>query len=223
MDIMLTTSKKNFSKYHLRIYYVHSSYIYCVNNLLLRGLLFFILGFASMESLTQNIPEDALFLENSNRIMKKIRDFNYFELMNHVSHERGLRFSPYANIDTINDVQLSPQEIKAVITSKESIHWGSFDGSGDSINMSFAKYHQKFVYDVDFLNAEKIEIDQFIGSGNSLNNLQTAYPNCRFVEYHFSGFDEKYDKMDWRSLRLVFKKEKAKYYLVGIIHAQWTI
>jgi (p)ppGpp synthase/HD superfamily hydrolase len=29
--------------------------------------------------------------------------------------------------------------------------------------------------------------------------------------------------MDWRSLRLVFEKKNDIWYLVGIIHDQWTI
>jgi len=29
--------------------------------------------------------------------------------------------------------------------------------------------------------------------------------------------------MDWRSLKLVFKKYEDRFYLVGIIHSEWTI
>ncbi len=29
--------------------------------------------------------------------------------------------------------------------------------------------------------------------------------------------------MDWCSLRLVFEKWGAQYYLVGVVHDQWTI
>jgi (p)ppGpp synthase/HD superfamily hydrolase len=43
------------------------------------------------------------------------------------------------------------------------------------------------------------------------------------VEYHFSGFDPKYEGMDWRSLRLVFEEKDNIWHLVGIIHDQWTI
>jgi hypothetical protein len=38
-----------------------------------------------------------------------------------------------------------------------------------------------------------------------------------------SGFDPEYEGMDWRSLRLVFEKKNDIWYLVGIIHDQWTI
>jgi hypothetical protein len=43
------------------------------------------------------------------------------------------------------------------------------------------------------------------------------------VEYHFSGFVEDYGGMDWVSLRLVFIEEEGSWFLVGIVHDQWTI
>jgi len=43
------------------------------------------------------------------------------------------------------------------------------------------------------------------------------------VEYHFPGFDKKYEGMDWASLRLVLIEAKDGWKLVGIVHDQWTI
>jgi len=43
------------------------------------------------------------------------------------------------------------------------------------------------------------------------------------VEYHFPGIDPQYGGLDWRSLRLVFQQSGGEWYLVGIIHDQWTI
>ena len=43
-----------------------------------------------------------------------------------------------------------------------------------------------------------------------------------FIDYHFSGFDQKLNGMDWVSLRLVFEKQNGQYFIVAIIHDQWT-
>jgi hypothetical protein len=43
------------------------------------------------------------------------------------------------------------------------------------------------------------------------------------MEYHFSGFEAQYEGMDWESLRLVFIQEDSTWYLVGIVHDEWTI
>ena len=103
------------------------------------------------------------------------------------------------------------------------IIWGEFDGTGDPIKMTLNNYLQRFVYDVDFAKPEKRSVNEFIGSGNSLNNLDSVYKDCDFTESHFSGFEKKYEGHDWRTLRLVFKERKGKYFLVGIIHDEWTI
>jgi hypothetical protein len=79
------------------------------------------------------------------------------------------------------------------------------------------------VYDVDFIKPENFKVNDFIGLGNSLNNLSSVYKDCDFTESHFSGFDEKYGGMDWRSLRLVFKERNKRFYLVGVVHDEWTI
>ena len=59
--------------------------------------------------------------------------------------------------------------------------------------------------------------------GNSVNNLKEIYPNRHFIDYHFSGFDQKLKGMDWTSLRLVIEKQNGEYFLVAVIHDQWTI
>ena len=62
-----------------------------------------------------------------------------------------------------------------------------------------------------------------MGQGNTLINSSEIYKDAIIIEYHFSGFDPQYEGMDWRSLRLAFEKVNDIWYLVGIIHDQWTI
>jgi hypothetical protein len=62
-----------------------------------------------------------------------------------------------------------------------------------------------------------------IGKGNTLENIHEVYPDGVFVEFHFTGFNEQYDGMDWKSLRLVFEQDGGSWRLVGIVHDQWTI
>ena len=64
---------------------------------------------------------------------------------------------------------------------------------------------------------------QGIGQGNSINNIAQIYPSAVTVEYHFEGFEEEYAGLDWRSLRLVFEASGGTWYLVGIVHDEWTI
>jgi hypothetical protein len=61
-----------------------------------------------------------------------------------------------------------------------------------------------------------------LGGGNSIDNSSEFYPEAKIVEYYFSGFDPQYGGMDWRSLRLVFSELNDTWYLVGVIHDEWT-
>ena len=136
---------------------------------------------------------------------------------------KGVRFSAYAYIDLKTDRLLSAHELGAVWL-KGSVHnWGFEDASGEPIQLSLKEFFQRFIYDVDFAYAEQIAYDQILGRGPTANNLAEVYPDGRFVEYHFSGFDPQLEGMDWKSLRLVFEQLDGAWYLVGIVHDQWTI
>ena len=134
----------------------------------------------------------------------------------------GLRFSPYAFVHE-TDLFFSKVQIPGLLEDITIYQWGTYDGSGEPISLDFPEYFDEFVYNVDFANPEMIGYNKEIGTGNVPNNISDFFPGAEFVEYHFSGFDPQYGGMDWQSLRLVFIKEKGQYFLVGIVHAQWTI
>ncbi len=166
---------------------------------------------------------DSVLLDLTKEILTAIKDKDYKQLTEYIHPEDGIRFSPYGFIDTANDVTAtrSTFRLNAYINKKRV--WGYFDGSGDPIKMTSKEYFKRFVYDADFLNAEKTSLNVCLGSGNSQNNILAIYDNLPFTESYFSGFDEKFGGMDWRALRLVFKEYEGEYYLVAIVHDEWTI
>ena len=135
----------------------------------------------------------------------------------------GVRFSPYGYVDTLSDVQLSRKDFLSQLGTEQIVNWGTYDGSGEPIHLTTRDYFRRFVYTSDFLHTKSVKLNGFIGGGNSLNNLEVCYPGCSFVEYHVPGTNPSYGGMDWNSLRLVFRMHKGKYYLVGMVHDQWTI
>jgi hypothetical protein len=169
------------------------------------------------------VNKDSLIFELTNQIMAsiKVKDFKKFsEFIHPIS---GVRFSPYSFIDTSANVKLTTVTLIEQINKQTKLVWGSFDGSGDIIQLTIEEYFNRFVYNADFINAEKKSINKMIGRGNTINNLESIYNGCDYTESYFSGFDKKFEGMDWCCLRLVFKKYNDKYYLVGIVHDQWTI
>jgi len=169
--------------------------------------------------------KDSVLLKTTQNILTLLKNKNYLAFANYIHPVEGIRFSPYGFIDTVHDIKLSKQKFMNQVRepAQDMIIWGEFDGTGDPIKMTLNNYMQRFVYDVDFVKPEKRSVNEFIGGGNSLNNLESVYKNCDFTESHFPGFDKKYGGMDWRSLRLVFKIRDRKFLLVGIVHDEWTI
>lgn len=150
----------------------------------------------------------------------KAKDYKAFAAYFHPTD--SVLFSPYGFIDVKASKKLTRANFIKLIEERGSVNWGNYDGSGAPIRLTAQKYLETFVYNADYLHAEKTAYNQIIGKGNSLNNLADIYPKHLFIEYHFSGFDKKYEGMDWTSLRLVFRQYQSNYYLVAVIHDQWT-
>ncbi len=151
----------------------------------------------------------------------KNKDMN--SLSQYIHPTKGIRFTPYFFTDTENDKVFTAEEAAGLMNSTEIINWGVYDGSGEPINLIFGDYYDKFVYDKDFANPQVIGNNVPIGIGNIIDNTSEAYPNGYFVELHFPGFDPQFQGIDWESLRLVFEEYNNTWYLVGVVHGQWTI
>lgn len=158
-----------------------------------------------------------------------IRDHDLAELAELVHPVKGVTFSPYTYVRPLQgapgeaDMVFSRSQLQGLWSDPTVYHWGTFDGSGEPIDLDFRDYYARFVYDVDFAQPDVIGFDATIGQGNTINNIATVYPIAKTVEYHFEGFDPQYAGMDWRSLRLVLEEYEGAWYVVGIVHDEWTI
>lgn len=174
------------------------------------------------ESIVVNPARDSILLQLTNEVLASFKNKDYKALSRLVHPVKGVRFSPYAYVDTAADKILSAEMVLQQATRQQLVVWGTADPTGDPINMTFDQYTRRFVYDVDFLVPEKREVNKMIGSGNTINNLLIVYPGADFTESHFPGFEKKYDGMDWKSIRLVYEFKDGTYYLVGVIHDEWS-
>lgn len=141
----------------------------------------------------------------------------------YVHPERGVTFTPYSTVKPDTDLNFTPDQIKNLGQDQNVYTWGFEDGRGDPIKMTAAQYVQRYVYDEDYTQAPEIGVDSIITAGNALENLTEAYPDCRFVDFSFPSADPVNDGMDWSSLKLVFEAKGEHWYLVGIVHGEWTI
>ena len=151
----------------------------------------------------------------------KVRD--YEALAAYVHPERGVTFSPYSTVNLETDQNFTADEIRLLEEDSNRYLWGYTDGRGTPIQMTIAQFLEEYIFSEDYTQATAVGVDQIVMSGNALENLQEAYPDCRFVDLCYPNLDPAYEGLDWCSLKMVFAPTQAGWYLVGLIHSQWTI
>jgi len=176
----------------------------------------------------QNDPAEgrelrSVIQEKADQVLLTLKNKDAAGLVPYVHPQKGLRFTPYTYINISADLVFPAADIPALFSSAGPYTWGTYDGSGEPINLTFSDYYAKFIYDQNFLAAPQIVFNQVMQRGNVTNNFASAYPQGVSIEYHFPGFNAQYSGMDWESLKLVFEQSGSNWYLVGIIHEQWTI
>ncbi|WP_019637851.1 hypothetical protein [Paenibacillus fonticola] len=173
------------------------------------------------QELSEGMPATAL--EAAATVMRALKSENMDTLAAWADAE-GIRFSPYGDVNAEEDLVISRDEVGGLMNETKKRVWRSFPGIGDQIEMTYAEYHKRFVYDADFIEEATIAKNKGISPGGEISNLNEVYPkdNYDFVEYYIEGSDPNAEVSDWRSLRLVFKKIGEDRALAGIIHDQWT-
>jgi hypothetical protein len=136
---------------------------------------------------------------------------------------KGVRFTAYPFVIVARDQVLSRADLATAYTDAKTRTWGITDGKGDPITLSFSDYNARYVYSRDFANAQKTAFNKAIGSGNSIDNSAEAYPNAVLFEAYDPGPDPAMESFRWQSLRLLFEPDGSTWYLVGVIHGEWTI
>lgn len=174
-------------------------------------------------SFTEKSVKQSSFLDRANNVLLAVKNKDMTKLASFVHPDKGIRFSPYAYVDVKKDIHFTAVQVSNLINDNKKYIWGSYDGTGDPIELTFEEYYNKFIYNKDYINAEIIGNNRIIGKGNTINNAFEVYSESTIIEFHFTGFNPEYKGIDWESLRLVFEKNDGVWYLTGIIHDQWTI
>lgn len=176
------------------------------------------------ESVSETVvlPDSLSVLKLAEEVVELIQKKDFKKLGEHFHPKNGVLFSPYAHVSKTEDVQLLNEQF--VATENKKYNWGSQDGSGEPILLSVPEYMNQYVNRSNYLSESNLQVgyNQFIGAGNSLNNLRTVFSDNPVVEFYYPG-TEKYSQMDWNALRLVFEKYENEFYLVAIVNDRWTI
>lgn len=149
-----------------------------------------------------------------------LRDRDFAKLAALAHPDKGVRFTPYTFVQP-RDVVLDAATISQGTSNTRTYLWGSSDGKGDPVEWTFERYLGRYVYERDYAAAPQILLDNYPQvRGNKNDNTKAMYPSARTVEYFFP---ETGPGPNWSGLRLVFEDKGGTWYLVGIIHDEWTI
>lgn len=162
---------------------------------------------------------ETIIAPTAQQAIQALRNRDMVRIAGMAHPEKGVLFSPYGSAQATN-VILKADQLSGALADSTIYTWGSYDGTGEPIELTFADYFERFVYSQDFAQAPQIGYNQVIGGQYRAEDFD---PSSVMVEYHFPGFEPRYEGMDWQSLRLVFEQQEQGWYLVGIIHNQWMI
>ena len=170
-----------------------------------------------------DISDNFPLLSSACAVNGAIQRGNWAALSTYVHPSRGVTFTPYSTVDPESDLTFTVDQIKNLAQDQNVYTWGFEDGRGDPIKMTILEYFERYVRNADYTQASEIGVDRIMTGGNALENLAEAYPGCRFVDFSFPSADPVNDGLDWSSLKLVFQAEGDRWYLVGVVHGEWTI
>lgn len=155
-------------------------------------------------------------------VLSSLQSADFSRVAAFVHPDFCLRFAPYPHL-TPDNLSFCPAQLTEFTDLNQSYQWGWFDGTGDPINLTPADYYARFIYDADYLSAPVVGLNREVSSGNAPNNIHSIYPDSVFIEYHYPEIDPQYGGLDWRSIRLVFKEINQTWYLIAVVHGEWTI
>lgn len=170
------------------------------------------------------MPDTMSVTDVADFVVAALDEMRWADLAALAHPEHGVRFAPYGHIDTTDTQRLMPNEVAQLGNDMMVRHWGTADGTGEPLDLIFAEYYTQFLYLRDFSGADKGAPDEIVERGNSLVNINEAFPmdNTTFVEFHVPG-TEQYSGMDWGSLRVVLLHEDDRIWLVGLVNDRWTV
>ncbi len=166
--------------------------------------------------------DNTLLLERASQVLEALKQEDYDALSRLVHPCRGVTLTPYSTVDPSCDNVFSQEQVAGLAEDERLYTWGLAMGSGSPIRCTARDYFARYVFNADYTEAPQVGIDTVLISGNALENVADVYPQGRFVEYHFPGIDPALEGFDWCSLKLVFETWNNQWYLVGIIHGEWT-
>lgn len=164
--------------------------------------------------------DDDKLKEEAVQILAAIRAQDYVALSEVVHPEYGILFSPYPTVNLSSDRCLTAAQVSDFSRDFSKYIWGTYDGTGEPIDLTVQDYLSRFVLDAEFEKGT-IAVNAIQHTGNALENLEEVFDGCRYVDFYLPASEA--DGLNWRSIHLVFEEYKGRLFLTAIIHSEYTV
>lgn len=162
-------------------------------------------------------------VQASRQVLEALRARDGDRLAELTHPTKGVRFSPYAYVDMHKDRVFFKEQIRRFWDDRTIYMWGHADASGEPIALTAAAYCERYVLDRNYHEATFVSVNADRSQGNTVNNAAEVYPQGIRVEYYIEPPPgEGVAEFGWSALRLVFEDVGGGWFLVAIIHDQWT-
>ncbi|MCC8063768.1 MAG: hypothetical protein LIO70_01625 [Clostridiales bacterium] len=175
---------------------------------------------ASQQDAEESADQKGRMVITAIKAVRAISEQDFETLSTFVDPEEGVTFTPYSTVDPTSNLTFSADELADAEEDETAYVWGLSSSDSSPIKLTIPEYFDSYVWDADYWGVAELGIDTVLHSGNSLENVSDAYPGCHFVDFYLPATDD--TDRDWSSLKLVFQQSGSEWYLVGIIHSEWT-
>lgn len=155
-------------------------------------------------------PADAraLLAAPVEKIVIALRDKRMKDLASFVNPAWGLQFAPYVSVLTSGTVKVPHAELPGLFAQTHKRDWGTEDGSGDPLRLTFAEYYRRFVYDRDYVHPPNLSFNTFLGSSNDVNEVDSVFPQGQTAELLFAASEAE----QFSSMVLVFERDQTRWW-----------
>ncbi|MCD8141924.1 MAG: hypothetical protein LUD83_01375 [Clostridiales bacterium] len=175
---------------------------------------------ASQQDAEESADQKGRMVITAIKAVRAISEQDFETLSTFVDPEEGVTFTPYSTVDPTSNLTFSADDLADAGEDETAYVWGLSSSDSSPIKLTIPEYFDSYVWDADYWGVAELGIDTVLHSGNSLENVSDAYPGCHFVDFYLPATDD--TDRDWSSLKLVFQQSGSEWYLVGIIHSEWT-
>jgi hypothetical protein len=172
---------------------------------------------------TTPLTDEQKVTATAQEVIEALTSRNYSKLEDLVS-SAGLSLNNVPHFDSVKNL-IAKNDVSDIGTDTQTYLWGYTDGQGAPINLNRGQFLTTYIYkgDIDYTKAPNVVVNKILGTGNSINSINTDTSGRMFIAFHFPGFDPQYEGMDWTTLYLIFDSEGGEYRLRGIAKDNWTI